>query len=31
MSAERFTLNTNILVYAADAREGRKREFATPL
>jgi predicted nucleic acid-binding protein len=28
MSAERFTLDTNILVYAVDAREGRKREFA---
>jgi predicted nucleic acid-binding protein len=31
MSAERFTLDTNILVYAVDAREGRKREFATHL
>jgi predicted nucleic acid-binding protein len=29
MSAERFTLDTNILVYAVDAREGRKRELAT--
>jgi predicted nucleic acid-binding protein len=29
MSAERFTLDTNILVYAVDAREGRKRNFAT--
>jgi predicted nucleic acid-binding protein len=28
MSAERFTLDTNVLVYAVDAREGRKREFA---
>jgi predicted nucleic acid-binding protein len=28
MSAERFTLDTNILVYAVDAREGRKREAA---
>jgi predicted nucleic acid-binding protein len=28
MSAERFTLDTNILVYAVDAREGRKRELA---
>jgi predicted nucleic acid-binding protein len=28
MSAERFTLDTNILLYAVDAREGRKREFA---
>ncbi len=28
MSAERFTLDTNILVYAADAREERKRELA---
>jgi predicted nucleic acid-binding protein len=31
MSAERFTLDTNILVYAVDAREGRKREFAIHL
>ena len=29
MSAERLTLDTNILVYAVDAREGRKRELAT--
>ncbi len=29
MSAERFTLDANILVYAVDAREGRKRELAT--
>jgi predicted nucleic acid-binding protein len=29
MSAERFTLDTNILVYAVDARDGRKRDFAT--
>lgn len=29
MSAERFTLDTNILIYAVDAREGYKREFAT--
>lgn len=29
MSAERFTLDTNILIYAVDAREGRKRELAT--
>ena len=29
MSAERFTLDTNILVYAVDARERYKREFAT--
>ena len=28
MNAERFTLDTNILVYAVDAREGRKRELA---
>jgi len=28
MTVERFTLDTNILVYAVDAREGRKREFA---
>ena len=28
MSAERFTLDTNILVYAVDVREGRKREWA---
>jgi predicted nucleic acid-binding protein len=28
MSAERFTLDTDILVYAVDARERRKREFA---
>lgn len=28
MSAERFTLDTNILIYAVDAREGRKRERA---
>jgi len=28
MSAERFTLDTNILVYAVDAREARKRELA---
>lgn len=31
MSAERFTLDTNILVYAVDGREGRKRDFATHL
>jgi len=29
MSAERFTLDTNILVYAVDARDERKRDFAT--
>jgi predicted nucleic acid-binding protein len=29
MSAERFTLDTNILLYAVDAREGRRREWAT--
>lgn len=29
MSVERFTLDTNILVYAVDVREGCKREFAT--
>lgn len=29
MSAERFTLDTTILVYAADLREGIKRELAT--
>jgi len=29
MTAERFTLDTNILVYAVDAHEGRKRDFAT--
>jgi predicted nucleic acid-binding protein len=28
MSVERFTLDTNILVDAVDAREGHKREFA---
>jgi len=28
MSAERFTLDTNILIYAVDAREGRKRALA---
>ncbi len=28
MSAERFTLDTNLLIYAVDAREGRKRELA---
>jgi predicted nucleic acid-binding protein len=28
MSGERFTLDTNILIYAVDAREGRKRELA---
>lgn len=28
MSADRFTLDTNILIYAVDAREGRKRELA---
>ena len=28
MSAERFTLDTNILIHAVDAREGRKRELA---
>ncbi len=28
MSAERFTLDTNILIYAVDARDGRKREIA---
>jgi predicted nucleic acid-binding protein len=28
MNAERFTLDTNILIYAVDAREGRKRELA---
>jgi len=29
MTAERFTLDTNILVYAVDAHEARKRGFAT--
>lgn len=29
MTAERFTLDTNILVYAVDAHEGCKREAAT--
>jgi predicted nucleic acid-binding protein len=29
MNSERFTLDTNILVYAVDAREGHKRELAT--
>jgi predicted nucleic acid-binding protein len=29
MNAERFTLDSNILVYAVDAREGRRRDFAT--
>ena len=28
MSDERFTLDTNILIYAIDAREGHKRELA---
>lgn len=28
MSAERFTLDSNILIHAVDAREGRKRELA---
>jgi len=28
MSAERFTLDTNILIYAVDGRDGRKREVA---
>jgi predicted nucleic acid-binding protein len=28
MSAERFTLDTNILIYAVDARDGHKRDFA---
>jgi predicted nucleic acid-binding protein len=28
MSGERFTLDTNILVHAVDARSGRKRDFA---
>jgi predicted nucleic acid-binding protein len=28
MSAERFTLDTNILIYAVDAREERKRALA---
>jgi predicted nucleic acid-binding protein len=28
MSAERFTLDTNVLVYAVDAREGLKSEMA---
>lgn len=28
MSAERFTLDTNILIYAVDAREGGKRDIA---
>jgi predicted nucleic acid-binding protein len=31
MSDERFTLDANILVYAVDAREGRKRELATDI
>ena len=31
MSVERFTLDTNILVYAVDAREGRKRDLAARL
>ena len=29
MPAERFTLDTNILIYAVDARDGRKREIAS--
>jgi len=29
MSAERFTLDTDILVYAVDSRGGSKREVAT--
>lgn len=28
MNAERFTLDTNILIYAADVREGSKRDAA---
>jgi predicted nucleic acid-binding protein len=28
LSGERFTLDTNILIYAVDTREGRKRELA---
>ncbi len=31
MSAERFTLDTSLLVYAVDVREGRKREFAAQI
>jgi predicted nucleic acid-binding protein len=31
MSAERVTLDTNLLVYAVDAREGRKREVAAQI
>lgn len=31
MSAERFTLDTNILVYAVDARAGAKRELAAKI
>lgn len=31
MNAERYTLDTNILVYALDARDGRKRDLATQI
>lgn len=31
MSAERFTLDTNILVYTVDAREGVKRDLAAQI
>lgn len=31
MRAERFTLDTNILIYAVDAREERKRAFAAKI
>jgi predicted nucleic acid-binding protein len=31
MSAERFTLDNNILIYAVDIREGRKRGFAAQI
>jgi predicted nucleic acid-binding protein len=31
MSAERFTLDTNILIYAVDVREGRKRGLAAQI
>ena len=31
MSVERFTLDTNILIYSMDAREGAKRELAAAI
>jgi predicted nucleic acid-binding protein len=31
MSVERFTLDTNVLIYSMDAREGAKRELAAAI